>query len=177
MVRARRFASDAADGDTIVAIVRDAHPESEAEPPAGPLDGAESAFLAVSVPDLDAASDWYSSVLGLGAVREVASPDGSLRARVMSAGSVVVELVHHRASISPEDVLERGAHRFQLEGIVKAGLFVPDLDLLHEELRARGVDVDARIGTDEDLGLRFFVFRDRDGNRIQAFERRDGGCD
>lgn len=62
-------------------------------------------------------------------------------------------------------------HDFQLEGIVKAGLFVGDVERLRAHLADRGVEVDSRIGTDGLTGWRFFVFRDAYGNRIQAFER------
>lgn len=168
--RAAVFAPSAADSATIMRIVEDAYPPDSAPPP-GPLGGARPGFLAVSVSDLEAATAWYRDMLGLVAVREVTSADGAMTARVLRAGPVVVELIHHRSNRAVTDVLDTGAHRFQLQGIVKAGLFVADIEALYEHLESRDVAMDARIGSDPELRLRSFVFRDPDGNRIQVFQR------
>lgn len=174
--RAALFAATAADSAAIMEIVSDAYPDTASASGPAPLAGAEPAFIAVSVSDLDEAAEWYQRILDLEVVRDLRSADGSLRARVLSAGPVVVELVHHTSTVPVADALEPRAHRFQLQGIVKSGLFVPDIERLYHALGGRGVERDASIGTDRELEWRFFVFRDLDGNRIQAFERCGAEC-
>ncbi len=169
------FAATPEDSTVIMTIVRDAYPGTEPGPET-PLSAAAPAFIALSVSDLEAATAWYSEVLGLRRVRDVSSADGALRASVLSSDNVVIELIRHRSTLAADDVLESQAHRFHLQGIVKTGLFVTDIDRLFEYLRERQVRTDERIGTDRELGLRFFIFRDPDGNRIQVFEPCAGGC-
>lgn len=176
LTRAARFTPSPEDSAAIMRLVADAYPDSAAGTPA-PLAGAAPAFLAISVSDLEAATAWYRQVLGVEPVREVASADSVLRARLLFFDPVAIELIHHRATLSKGEILDPGAHRFQIQGIVKAGIFVDDIDRLHQHLREQGVNTDARIGVDSLIGARFFVFRDPDGNSIQVFERCAGPCD
>ncbi|MDH3733376.1 MAG: VOC family protein [Gemmatimonadota bacterium] len=127
------------------------------------------AFVAVSVADLDESVEWYSDVLGLEVVREAEARDGSARVRLLSGGDVTVELIGHSdpIGIGPEHANERA---FRFLGVFKSGLFVEGIEAFHETLVSREVQVDARIVEDEVLGLRTFVFRDPDGNRLQVFE-------
>jgi len=136
---------------------------------------ASPSFFGVSVGDLEAAESWYRRVLGLETVRSVQSRNGDSRAVVMRRGELVVELVHFDGSRTPRADLSV-EHPFQIEGLIKAGMFVADAELWHQYLVAAGVEADAQVITDEALGMRTFVFRDPDGNRIQVFERCEQGC-
>jgi hypothetical protein len=53
---------------------------------------------------------------------------------------------------------------------------VSGIDGFHAHVVSFGGDADPIIGTDEVLGMRTFVLRDSDGNRLQAFERCGEGC-
>lgn len=136
---------------------------------------ASPSFFAVSVADLAASEAWYRRTLGLETVRSVESRDGRGRALVMRRGELVVELVHFEGSRAPraDPAVE---HPFQIEGLVKAGVFVADAGQWHTYLLEAGVEADAEVVIDGALGVRTFVFRDPDGNRVQVFERCKNGC-
>lgn len=142
---------------------------SQAPSVAGP------SFFAVAVGDIAAAEAWYRHVLGLETVRSVQSRDGRGRAVVMRHDDLVVELVHFEGSRSPrtDAAVE---HPFQIEGLVKAGMFVADVAQWHAYLLESDVEADPQVMSDEALGMRTFVFRDPEGNRIQVFQRCAGPC-
>ena len=127
-------------------------------------------FVAVSVVDLEHSSEWYARVLRLEQVHEFEAPDGSVRGRLLRSGDVVVEL------LAPAEPLGRDpsfpeAPAFRYSGLFKSGFFVDDVEAFHRALVGSGVDADARTFLDETLGWRMFIFRDPDGNRLQAFSR------
>lgn len=133
---------------------------------------AESAFVspgfaAIRVGDVDAASSWYQRVLGLDEVNRIDAEDGRYSIRILSGGGLSVELIEERG-IEPVE-----GRRL---GLFKVGLYVSDIDAFYRRLEGLGVDQDARIFMDEALNARSFVFRDLAGNRIQVFQRCDGGC-
>jgi glyoxylase-like metal-dependent hydrolase (beta-lactamase superfamily II)/catechol 2,3-dioxygenase-like lactoylglutathione lyase family enzyme len=137
--------------------------------PAGP------AFVQISVSDLEASVEWYSRVLGLDVVREVDYGDGSASVRLLRRDDLVVELIAHADPIALDPSL---ADRpgFRSLGLFKSGFFVEGIEALHEWLAAQSVETDARIGTDGALAMRTFIFRDPDGNRLQAFESCEASC-
>lgn len=141
-----------------------------------PWEVAAPTFFAVSVADLDASSDWYGQVLGVTPVRDVASRDGRSRARLLRRDGLVVELIDYTGSVGVSDVLGTGAHRFRMQGPVKLGLYVLDIDGVRNWLQRNAVDMDIRVSVDQILRARTFVFRDLDGNRIQVFEDCGGEC-
>ncbi len=132
-------------------------------------------FFAVSVRDLDATGAWYARALHLTVAREFRSPDGTVALAVLQRPGLTVELVAHRASIGV-DSLANVSRGYLIQGLFKAGFFVHGIDELFNELRALGVQTDEQVIVDEEMSLRFFVFRDPEDNRLQAFERCDGEC-
>lgn len=139
---------------------------SAASPPRHPLLTSPS-FIALRVGDVDAASRWYRDVFALTEVRRLAAEDGRYTIVLLSGGSLSVELIEQ-----PD--VERPPTRHL--GHFKTGLFVSDIEALHAFLRERGVDVDDDVFFDGALNARSFVFRDNEGNRLQAFQRCSGGC-
>jgi hypothetical protein len=122
-------------------------------------------FLALQVRDIEEMSAWYGDVFGLQEVSRLASGDGRYAIRILTDGSLTVELIHETRSAEPPE---------RHYGIFKAGLRVAGIDALHERLLARGVQTDERIFADSALGVRSFVFQDLEGNRLQAFEEAGG---
>jgi predicted enzyme related to lactoylglutathione lyase len=119
------------------------------------------AFFAVQVRDIERASSWYQVVFDLEVVRRLEAEDGAYAIRILSGSELTVELIEeHRSEAPPQ-------RHF---GHFKAGLYVVDIEAFHQRLLASGVDVDARIFVDPALGVRSFVFRDMEGNRIQALQ-------
>jgi len=124
-------------------------------------------FVAIRVGDVDAAASWYKRVLGLNEVNRIDAEDGRYFIRILSGGGLSVELIEERDVEPTED---------RHLGLFKVGLYVDDIDAFRSRLEGFGVDQDSRIFVDEALASRSFVFRDPDGNRIQAFQRCDGRC-
>jgi catechol-2,3-dioxygenase len=120
------------------------------------------AFFAVQVRDIDAATEWYAAALDLQEVRLIEDPAGRYTIRLMTRTGLTVELINQ-----PTTKEAPGPRTF---GLFKVGFTVEDIDTLYESLRERSVDVDDGIFHDSALGARSFVFRDIEGNRIQAFE-------
>lgn len=135
--------------------------------PGSPYVLAGPAFMAIRVADADRAARWYATTLGLEEVNRVDAEDERYRIRILSGHGLGVELIQ-----------ERGAEPASTVGLghFKAGMYVVDLDAFHRFLRGIGVDVDPEIFVDTALAARSFVFRDLEGNRIQAFQRCDGAC-
>jgi len=125
-------------------------------------------FVAVSVSDLEASVEWYGRILGLEVVRSLDLPDASVRARLLRGGDVIVELIAHDDPIAVDPDLA-GEPPFRFLGLLKSGLFVDDLEAFHAWLVSEDVDADGTIGHDEALGHATFIFRDPDGNILQAF--------
>jgi catechol 2,3-dioxygenase-like lactoylglutathione lyase family enzyme len=124
-------------------------------------------FFAVQTDDLDAAVAWYGSVLGLEELRRLAAPDGRYAIAILSDGGLTVELIRSRGA-SPT----QGARL----GLFKAGFYVDDIEAAHRWLLDRAPRTDRAISADEAIQARTFVFRDLDGNRLQAFETCPPGC-
>jgi catechol 2,3-dioxygenase-like lactoylglutathione lyase family enzyme len=125
-------------------------------------------FVAVSVSDLEASVAWYGRVLGLAVVRSLDLPDASVRVRLLRGGDVIVELMAHDDPIGVDpDLADEPPFRFL--GLLKSGLFVDDIEAFHAWLASEEVDADETIGRDEALGHATFIFRDPDGNILQAF--------
>ena len=133
------------------------------------------AFVALSVANLEESSAWYARVLGVEQFRAVEAPDGSARVRLLRRSDIVVELIAHAEPIDAR-VAYGGHPDFRFLGIFKSGLFVEGIEALHDELLSHGVQTDARIGVDEAVAARTFIFRDPDGNRLQVFELCGAAC-
>jgi catechol-2,3-dioxygenase len=120
-----------------------------------------SSFVAVVVRDVDAASSWYQGVFGLDEVNRIDAADGRFSIRLLSGRGLSVELIGQGDAERPAD---------RHLGLFKAGLYVADIDALHRRLTRRGVTRDERVLFDEKLNAKTFVFRDLEGNRLQAFQ-------
>lgn len=140
--------------------------QTVAVPEGGGLLAAPS-FVALRVQDVHATSTWYRDVFGLAEVGRLDAEDGRYSIRLLSGDRLSVELIQER------DVPRPPARHL---GHYKAGLYVLEIESFQRILRERGVDVDADIFFDEALNARSFVFRDNEGNRLQAFQRCGQGC-
>ena len=123
-------------------------------------------FFALQVRDLDAMAAWYGEVFALQEVNRLRAEDGRYSIRILAGGGMSVELIHEPRAVGAPD------RRF---GVFKVGLHLSDLSRLRTRLSAAGVEADAPF-VDRALGMRTFVFRDPEGNRIQAFQPCAGAC-
>lgn len=119
-------------------------------------------FLALRVSDLPGVADWYAAAFGLAEVNRIEAEDGRYAVRILRGRGLTVELIRQRDVAASESTPL---------GLFKAGFHVDDLDALRRRLEALEADMDASTFFDESLGVRSFVFRDPEGNRLQAFGR------
>jgi hypothetical protein len=136
---------------------------------APPVPAAHPAFAAVVVEDADITGAWYGSVFGLEVRNDI---DLGERGRILllgAEGGLTVELLQITGSADPVAAIDGVGSRTQIRGPFKAGVFVADVDAVFADVTALGLDADDRVFADEALGLRTFILRDPEGNRIQVF--------
>jgi catechol 2,3-dioxygenase-like lactoylglutathione lyase family enzyme len=124
-------------------------------------------FVAIRVADVEAAARWYHQALGLEEVKRIEGDDRAYSIRILSGNVLSVELIQQRDVTDPTD-----PHL----GLFKVGFYVADVEAYHERLAGLGVDVDPQVFVDDVLGVRSFVFRDPEGNRLQAFQTCGASC-
>ena len=112
----------------------------------------------VPVADQDAAIEFYSEMLGFELAADVPFGDGERWVEVAPpGGGTTLALVPSRGE-------------YQAGRMTGIALDTTDARAVHEELRAKGVDVDAEtMGGDGTVPLLFF-FRDQDGNSVMVVE-------
>jgi catechol 2,3-dioxygenase-like lactoylglutathione lyase family enzyme len=129
---------------------------------------AQGAFVAIVVTDLDASVHWYESSLGLHVVKRGKSPRVPAETVVLGGHNLFVELIHHDGK-----QLARVDNEGSVPRLLKAGVIVgrKDFDAVTAYLQKRGVETE--IFEDKEMGMRYFLFSDNDGNLIQFFTQNE----
>src|SRR6185295_5353666 len=94
--------------------------QSTAATPEPLFPAVKGAFFALSVPDLGASARWYAEKFGL--KRDMESQGAPFSVVVLSGNGLTVELIHN------DNAAPLGKDVQLVQGIVKAGLVVDDLD-------------------------------------------------
>jgi predicted enzyme related to lactoylglutathione lyase len=116
-------------------------------------------FCGLVVADLAIAA-WYARVFDMEVSAEIRPTDGSL-VTILESPDLVVEIKQRVRSV-PRDS--------EAEGFMKVGWYVPSVADEHARLVAAGVTVGVPITDQPELGIRFFIVEDPEGNPIQVFE-------
>jgi len=126
------------------------------------------AFFALSVPDIEASTRWYSEKFGLSVVMRVPKTNGAA-VTALEGGGLIVELMQRDDAMPLRAAAPSIGQNYRIHGFVKAGLIVDDFDKTVRDLRARGVEI--AIGpfaaTAEQRAN--VIVRDNAGNLIQFF--------
>jgi catechol 2,3-dioxygenase-like lactoylglutathione lyase family enzyme len=133
------------------------------------FNGVQGGFLAVIVPDLDAAANWYRDKLGLTVVKNATRPDNTAGLTVLQGNGLAVELIWFADAMSLSDAAPRLAGPQQIHGILKAGIFVDNLDAVSSELKSKNVTFAFETFYDASMNCRMFAIRDNSGNILQFF--------
>lgn len=136
--------------------------------PAAPAFTTTGAFIAHSVPNLEASTRWYSTRLGLRIVMQPPPVEG-VRAVVLEGGGLIVELIHNPAAQPLRTIAPAITHTALVHGIFKAGVIVDDFDATLATLRERGVEIAIGPFPARDRQRANFIIRDGDGNFLQFF--------
>ena len=127
---------------------------------------AAGAFFALSVPDLQASSKWYSEKLGLKVVVEPPKSDKTAVV-VLEGDGIIVELIQHDDAQPLTKVAPKVESTILVHGVFKTGIVVQDLDQVIALLKQRGVPI--AIGPFPAQGKQKanLIIRDNAGNLIQ----------
>lgn len=143
---------------------------SGSQPSRASIAVAEPTFVAIRVRDVGAMDDWYSRTFGLDRRKTLDGEGGAFSIRILGNETLTVELIEQNGT---EDAPDRHI------GLFKIGFYVDDATQSLAQLRALGAvapDQDVTVFVDEPLGVRTFVVRDPEGNRLQFFERCGDAC-
>jgi catechol 2,3-dioxygenase-like lactoylglutathione lyase family enzyme len=138
--------------------------------PVAPAFATTGAFLALSVPDLEASAAWYAEKLGLQVIMDPPAHDG-IRVKVLEGGGLIVELLHNPAAVPLRTAAPSISHTTQVHGLFKAGFMVTDYDRTLATLRERGVEIAMGPFPARDGQRANVIIRDNAGNLLQLFAR------
>lgn len=125
-------------------------------------------LVALSTPDVSAATRWYQEKLGFQLVKEGQMKKG-LHFALLRYDDNIVELIQNPAARPLREAVPGVQDPFEIHGIFKIGFTVRDLNDVFADLQRRGAKVDFNLTPLNDLRLRAFGIRDVDGNLIQFF--------
>lgn len=126
------------------------------------------AFFALSVPDLQASTQWYSEKLGLKIVMDAVKNDKST-VTVLEGDGLIVELIQNDDALPLSKVAPAAKSNVDVHGIFKAGVIVNDFEQALAMLQARHAEIvigpfPARNGQRANA-----IVKDNAGNPIQFF--------
>ena len=151
-----------------MAQINDSVPE-QARPPFTAVNGG---FVAIVVPDLDASAKWYMEKLSLTIVKNhVMRPDNKAAVTVLQANTLAVELIWFAHAVPLSRAAPQSKGNEEIYGILKAGIFVDDMDFALRELRSRNVTIAFEPFYDKSMDCRMFAIRDDNGNILQFLGR------
>lgn len=138
-----------------------------------PVLAVQSAFVGLSVSDMDASERWYREKLGLKVASRAARSDANKSAMVLlQGGGLTVELVRHDDAV-PLGTLRTGpGGALFVHGIFKVGVFVTNYDDVLAKLRARNVPIVIGPFPDRPDQPANFMIRDNAENYIQVLRAR-----
>jgi methylmalonyl-CoA/ethylmalonyl-CoA epimerase len=93
--------------------------------------------LGVAVKDLEQATEFYRSVLGLEASGPISSPDGTMKASLVEVGDALIELLQ---PVSDEGVMAKFLEK-RGEGFHHVCYEVEDIRAAVDALKAKGIQV------------------------------------
>jgi catechol 2,3-dioxygenase-like lactoylglutathione lyase family enzyme len=127
---------------------------------------AKGAFFAVSVPDLEASTKWYTEKFGLKVTMQIKD---KVSVTVLAGGGLIVELIHSNEAKSRSQAAPAVKDDIGLHGFSKAGILVDDFDKTLATLKARNVEIAYGPFPAKEDTMKNVIIRDNAGNLIQLF--------
>ncbi len=151
----------------LLVVVAASSAESQRPEPAFVTQGA---FIALSVPDVDASAKWYSEKLGLTIQKRIPRNNG-VAAAILEGGGLIVEILQPDAAVPLNSLSPRPTSTINVHGIFKAGMIVDDYEGALKRLRERGVQVAMGPFPANGDQRANVIIRDNSGNLIQLFAK------
>lgn len=127
-----------------------------------------AAFFALSVSNLDTVEAWYVENLGFERELRSSPKGGGPRGEILVREGARLELLEFATS-KPRAAWGLPPEAEQVQGILKIGFEVSDIDALFATAQKRHLDVFFPLVTPPGSSLRTFGLRDPDGNIVQFF--------
>lgn len=130
-------------------------------------------WAGIVVADADASAAWYEVNLHFTITKEMNLPEHRLRIVFLDFNGFTLELIESKDSVSVKDVknhIPALKDRDKLQGFIKLGFLVHDVDVLAAELKRKGVKLAMEPTDDPPFGTKFFLVEDNDGNVLQFFQ-------
>ncbi len=131
----------------------------------------EASFSAIIVTDMEVSSSWYQEVLGFEILNETQNMERGFQQKNLKHGSVHIELIEIKGTLTPETLLENQPKGSRISGFFKFGMKVPGFDAWMMHLQKKEANIHGNVVTDPVSGMRMVIVKDPDGNRIQLFEK------
>ncbi|GAB5399812.1 MAG: hypothetical protein Aureis2KO_13970 [Aureisphaera sp.] len=135
------------------------------------LPSPEASFSAIIVTDMEVAATWYQEVLGFQILNETRNMERGFQQKNLVHGSVHIELIEIKGTITPEALLTDHPKGSRVSGFFKFGVKVSGFDAWLVRLETKKADIHGRVVTDPVSEKRMVIVKDPDGNRIQLFEK------
>lgn len=130
-------------------------------------------WVALSVPNAEATANWYSENLAFTVTRRMSLPEHGLRIVFLEANGFHLELIESQDIVSFAAIRERlpqAKSRDRVQGYVKLGFMLEDVDALAAALKKKGIALRMEPTDDPAFGVRFFLVEDNAGNLLQFFQ-------
>lgn len=140
----------------------------------GSTEDARPYWAGIVVPNADATAKWYQDNLQFKFARKMDLPEHKLKIVFLELNGFNLELVELQDSVSFAAVQKQMPAlkgRDQLQGFVKLGFMVKDVDALAVDLKRKGVKLRMEPTDDPPFGTRFLLVEDNAGNLLQFFQR------
>ncbi len=124
--------------------------------------------------NLDVSRKWYEEKLGFRLTKKQEAPQHRLRIAFLELNGFTLELIEFQDSVSSATVrnsVPELRDRDHLQGFVKLGFRIKDVDALASSLQKKGVRLRMEPVDDREFHDRFLLVEDPDGNTIQFFQK------
>lgn len=125
-------------------------------------------FIALSVPNAVATSQWYEDVFGLKLIKEIQPPGGKIHVRIVGNDWLLVEILQNADTKTLADC--GVASRALLPSYFKAGFYVSGLAKAKEYLDSKKVVIKNGPYEDKEIKSKSMIIEDVNGYLIQLFE-------
>jgi catechol 2,3-dioxygenase-like lactoylglutathione lyase family enzyme len=129
----------------------------------------EPYFSGIVVSDADSSAKWYQSLLGLKEKEKMLDPAGSYKVIILESPKMLLELLELKGSLHRKNILEGKQEGIRIQGHLKIGFKVADIDEWLKHLSSFKVNV-PQVWTNPTTKKRNFIISDPDGNLVQFFD-------
>ena len=160
----------------LIAVFPWAHSQSERNKSPQPVTStadAKAIWAGITVSNLEVSRKWYEEKLGFKLAKSMDLPEHNLRLAFLELNGFTLELIEFQQSVSLATVQNRIPElkdRDHLQGFVKLGFRITDVDALAATLKASRVKLRMQPTNDREFHDRFLLVEDPDGNTLQFFQ-------